>query len=259
LKSFSSGENENITKCPNRITVMKSLHLCASLLGVCLSWAVPTLVHARELPFHLVDFSINDWRLSHQAKRTLSEDAELSKLPLGTTVKDRVVTVFGVVPTAELAKKVETVLKAIPGVASVISEIKVEAPEDTTAKDIASEVRKRVREKTDASAAYSESARAPRGTTAEPTADVRKSLKPPVTLGEPEADRPTSVRTEERSSSLEQIRREAKSLGLSVELRGGDIILSGRVEKMSDAWDIAEKLANVPEANRVIFGTLKKR
>ncbi|QVL32405.1 BON domain-containing protein [Telmatocola sphagniphila] len=220
-------------------------------------------VSAWELPFRLTDFSVTDWRLSHQAKRVLQDKPELAKLNIGVSVKDRVATVWGVVPDQALLNLIDTTLKSVPNIASVINECTVQAPADTTPNEIAAEVRLRQKQKADAEASWGTPdppKSISRPVSMQDSEDNRQAQKPSVTLGEPEIDQAESpAPIAPKNNSLETLRKEARALGLSIDFRRGEAVISGRVEKLSYAWDLAEKLAEIPEVERVVFGPIKKR
>jgi hypothetical protein len=74
-----------------------------------------------------------DWLLTVQARQALLKDDRLAPLNLGVRVERRIATVSGAVPSADLARRAESRLRQVPGMAGVQNELHVLCPGDPLA------------------------------------------------------------------------------------------------------------------------------
>jgi hypothetical protein len=70
-----------------------------------------------------------DNQLSLMARQTLLQDETLAPWNLGVRVTQRGATLWGAVPSAALARRAESKLRALPGMLEVRSELRIELPE----------------------------------------------------------------------------------------------------------------------------------
>jgi hypothetical protein len=78
------------------------------------------------VPSRPAEFTARDLELMLRATRLLLEDEDLAKLPLGVSVRDRVATLWGTVPTKEIAQRAEDRLKQLLGLAAVRSQLHID-------------------------------------------------------------------------------------------------------------------------------------
>lgn len=77
-----------------------------------------------------VDITATDCRLTLQARSALSRDAALEPLNLGVSVRNRVATLWGPIPTAKLAERSRAIVEKVPGIDRVVDQFVIEKPRD---------------------------------------------------------------------------------------------------------------------------------
>lgn len=95
--------------------------LAAGLLGGLVGW---TSLDAQSPP------SPPDWVITHNARRTLWSDPNLTKLNIGVRVRDGEALLWGPVLTPEQAAEAVARVKLVPGVKTVINELFVLPADD---------------------------------------------------------------------------------------------------------------------------------
>jgi hypothetical protein len=103
--------------------------------GTCLAFALGALTVGARLagpkpalgasPAPLGDD--RDWQIAFQARTLLLEEPVLASLNLGVSVRDRVATLWGAVPSVADARRAQTIVRGIPGVASIRNEMNIDA------------------------------------------------------------------------------------------------------------------------------------
>ncbi|HZU34905.1 MAG TPA: BON domain-containing protein, partial [Gemmataceae bacterium] len=76
------------------------------------------------------DPTADDFRLTVAAMKALAADPRLAPLNLGLTVHDHRITLWGFVPSLELAQLAEKRLLNVPGIGQVLNQLQVQAPAD---------------------------------------------------------------------------------------------------------------------------------
>jgi osmotically-inducible protein OsmY len=71
-----------------------------------------------------------DWQLALRARQALLKDVALNGLNLGVQVRGGTATVWGSVPSAAVARRALELVRQVPGVSEVRSELRVESPDD---------------------------------------------------------------------------------------------------------------------------------
>lgn len=212
-----------------------------------------------------------DWVLTNQARRAVMKDDQLSSLNLGVSVRDRVATIWGTLPSAEVGKRAEEMLKKINGIASVVNECKIVPAANPVPQQVADAV-KRLQgdEGVDSKPPSPPAATTGRQVVAKPAPEM---LPPrPVhethetrlpAIGPPAAVLLQPVFTsnvrEAGFNSIEKAREsEPRFKDLSLEVKGGVVKISGRVSSLKDALDLAEKLNAIPDVRQVILGNVQE-
>src|SRR2546423_1505766 len=100
--------------------------VAARWLALTIAFALPTLVRSADLlPGPSAAF-----KMTLQARQLLRKDEALASVNLGVSVREGIATVWGTVPSKELARHVEERLRQVKGVTQVRSTIRVELPAD---------------------------------------------------------------------------------------------------------------------------------
>ncbi|MBY0527091.1 MAG: BON domain-containing protein, partial [Gemmataceae bacterium] len=74
--------------------------------------------------------SLRDSRLAARARRALNEDPVLATLNVGVSVRSGVAQLWGPVPTPSLVRRAEDIVRRVPGVVAVQSELHIEVRDD---------------------------------------------------------------------------------------------------------------------------------
>ena len=226
--------------------------------------------------------SARDWVLGIQARRILHKDEQIAALNVGVSVKDKVATIWGTLPSAEVGKRAEEILKKINGIASVVNECKIVPPPSVIPQQVADAV-KRLQEGQPDEALALKSAPPPAATTGrQVVAKPAPEMLPPRPVNDPNEVRlpplspspgavllppvlsPTPSPSPEAPmtgfDSAEKIRdSEPRFKDVALEMKGGVVKISGIVPTMKDAWDLAEKLNAVNGVRQVILGNVQEK
>jgi hypothetical protein len=212
----------------------------------------------------LPELSPRDWVLTNQARRVLQKDELLAAQNVGVTVKDRVATFWGTLPSKDAARRAEESLKKIAGVAAVVNECRI-VPSDPVPQAVADAVN-RIREQGGDDAGSAAPPASPFTTTTRPqvvakppveTVGSSPSPPPAVLLAPVPADRPPPA---DAPDALERVRRsEPRFKDVRLEAKGGLVKIGGTVPRMKDAWDLAERLNALPGVNQVILGNVQEK
>jgi len=237
----------------------------ASFLFLLLTWA-PVPLKAEEAP--------RDPALSRSAYSLLQADEELAELNLGVRVdRNGVAYLWGPVPSRPLAAKAETALRNMPGVTGVVNQCEVTPPADTFLKEVSAALK---------GAPSPVPALPPTSSAlAPPPPPVSPPLveRQPVIVHKPAADfittakgpapaEPTARLLEPEAlpatapdyRAIERLRAsDRRYAGLSLELRDGRIVVSGRAADAAAAWDLARRLAPLAGSRDIVIGRISAR
>src|SRR5947209_6585754 len=100
--------------------------ITAALLACAVS---PAFVPAAGAPAK-ADASFDELKLEAAARKALLQDKRLGGLNVGVTVRDRVATLWGPLPSAEAVNEALERLKQVPGIVKVVDTTKVSPPAD---------------------------------------------------------------------------------------------------------------------------------
>lgn len=216
---------------------------------------------------------VRDWVLANQARRALLKDEKIAALNVGVSVKNKVATIWGILPSAEVAKQIEESLKKVSGIASVVNECKIVPPGSLIPQQVADAV-KRLREQHENEVVRAEPPVAPTGrqVVAKPAPEM---LSPrPVNESHearlpPLQSAPAAVLLAPEFSgepprqdfdSVEKVRgSEPRFKEVLLEMKGGVVKINGKVPRMKDAWDLAKKLNAVNGVQQVILGNVQEK
>lgn len=180
-----------------------------------------------------------DTLLAVQVRRAFQDDQPLSSLNIGVRVRQRIVTLWGSVPSAALARKVEQRARNVPGVREVRSELSVMPP-------------------------LGEEGPAPVGPVvavpatrpaeeSHPGATV--SLFAPIPGDEPAPSRPPPAPTapkDDLAARVEQLRyTDVRYRHVQAEVRGNLVILRGPQAASEELIRFAQAVAKLPGVERV--------
>jgi len=85
---------------------------------------------ASESPAPSALVSVSDLQLSRLGREVFGQDKDLAPLNLGVTVKDRVARLTGDVPSHEVSRQAEQLLRKVPGILEVQNDLRLILPED---------------------------------------------------------------------------------------------------------------------------------
>jgi BON domain len=236
-------------------------------------------VRGAEPPPRLAAISVapredaRDWVLANQARRALLKDEQIASFNVGVSVKDKVATIWGTLPSAEVGKRIEEMLKKINGIASVVNECKIVPPASPVPQQVADAV-KRLQ---DGEEVASRPVAPPAATTGrQVVAKPAPEMLAPRPVNDPHEARLTPLQPPPAAvllppvlssdaptmgnDSVETVRNsEPRFKEVALDVKGGVVKINGRVGKMKDAWDLAEKLNNVNGIRQVILGNVQEK
>ena len=247
-----------------------------ALLAGC--FAIPPTVHA--VPADPVvgaagaagtDSAGRDWRLVIDARRALLADKKLAGLNLGVSVRDGVATLWGPVPSPDLARRAEVRLRQVTGISDVVSECTLFKPADPLPAQVAAALRDSPLPPDDPLPLVGD----PGGTAArvvkrqvveKPRIDLpnpgpgidpeeRAPGAPVLPPGPPAVLLRPTAGGADLAGTLERVRKsEPRFSGIRLEVRDGVVRVQGSARHAKDAWDLAERLWEVPGVRQVIVG-----
>lgn len=202
-----------------------------------------------------------DWKLTLQARQALWDEHAVTAANFGVRVRQGAATVWGPAATLQEARAVVERLRKVPGVRSVMSQVYVAPPEPAQHSLPGPELMARAGGLTNPPIITSLMAPAPRPpepgtpTTSRrepPPADTRPTE--PIAVILPPA--PAPVPELSLADRVEQVRqRERRFRNLRVEVRGGQVIVTGTVQRSRDAWDFGQFVQQLPGVAGVTLRT----
>ncbi len=236
----------------------------------------PSAQAVEPLSVQQAEKSTRDRALMNAARRAVAKDDLLKALPLGISVNDKVATIWGNIPSPDLAKRAEALVRKINGIATVMNECRV-VPTDPLPQAIAEAVKKARDSNIDpGTSAKQQLPAAPVATTrrivAKPTSeevvlnpkgDLNEKV-PGVPLLPPPPSvvllSPVATRETIGNDDWETIRRSEPRFGdLTLQVQAGTVVIGGVVTRMEDAWDLARKLNALPGVKQVILGKVMEK
>lgn len=238
--------------------------------GILLMLAAVSSLAAATLPAE--DHTILDLQHTLLARQALQQDALLAPLQIGVRVDKRIATLWGPVPSAELAKHAVTRLKELPELLAVRSELHVETPENPSAV-----LRPTHRHDLPEPAARPPEDPAmklvglgpppppePRSAFDETEGIVLPAIRIPLPPGttEPATKLEPSVQASAAAQSLEaavqQLQRsDERYRRLQVEVHNAVVTLSGVVSRWEDMHALARTIARLPNVERVVLNSIR--
>ncbi|MCI0461978.1 MAG: BON domain-containing protein [Gemmataceae bacterium] len=215
------------------------------------------------------------------ARRLLLADNALADLDLGVRVRNRVATLWGTVPSAELARHAVTRVKSMPELISVRSELFVDGsapsrpkpapaapphpgwqfrlpgrPQAVLTKGPATPVPKSPPVKWEPSPTGGEGSASQASTpSAVPVGSSPAAVAPPAVPQVPVAAEPTSAGIERAVRQLVQGRERYRRL--RVEVVGERVFLSGSVRRWEDVHELSRAIARLPGVSGVTLRSIR--
>jgi hypothetical protein len=239
--------------------------------------AVADVVAPRSGPVALRDESLGDFELMVFARQALQHDDQLGALNLGVTVRGRVATLWGGIPSEELARRAEERLRHTTGIMAVHNELRVEprreAKKNLFARpaspfggdteqagsllapgSLTSLPGERVGISRSSFTPATEEGNPPEAMTVTPPLVI--TLRPPIPEPPPLEDRKTTpVAAADLMAALERVRaRESRFRQIRLDVQDGRVRLSGTVPQAGDMMAFAQLIAKVPGVKHVIVG-----
>lgn len=213
----------------------------------------------------------NDARLTLESRQSLNADEKLAALNLGVTVKAGVATLFGPVPSDELARRAEARVRVVTGLRNVRNDLHVVPPTEPDMRKLAAALEKAgpsrspvpdpiltldpagasplppktQRGPTPVSSLFSLAKSDPAPATIAPAQPIGHGPIPPAFPGEqPPANDP--------SAEIDKLRRsDNRYQGLQAKWSQGVVSINGSLKKWRDLWDFADAVAKLPGVDRV--------
>lgn len=189
-----------------------------------------------------------DWRIEVRVRQAIRDHSDLTRFHPGVTVRSGSASLFGVLPSKKVHEELLRTVKEVRGVSRVESRIRIVPPADTLPDRIAEAVAL---------------GKPLTGPDVRPTPDEKSALvrdRPrPVTPAETTSSARTALKPDlGKTIDLDDYLRKAKRDDLryrqvSWEIQDGVIKLRGKVPFMQDAWDLAERLSDLPGVKRVLL------
>ncbi len=252
-----------------------------SLWRVSAKWAVADVVAPRSAPATPRDASLGDFERMVFARQALQQDDQLGALNLGVTVRGRVATLWGGIPSEALARRAEERLRGTAGITTVRNELRIEPRRDVK-KNLFALPTSPLGGDTQQAGSFlapgsltslpgsrvgiSRSGFTPEA--AEGTPSEAVTVMPPlvITLRPPPfpepppfPDRKTApVAAADLSASLERVRAgESRFRQIRMDVQDGQVRLSGTVPQAGDMMAFAQLISKVPGVKHVIVGATR--
>jgi osmotically-inducible protein OsmY len=201
------------------------------------------------------DPTLVDLRLTVLARKTLAEDRDLGPLNIAVRVRDRVATLLGPVPSADLGQRAAARLARLPELVGVRNELFVDSDSDAihlrprTSHPPAKATRAAstgvlLKVPSAAGAAPKPPARTTASTGNVPPAASRSVPVPPATAPAPTTIEPAVRRLLQGD---ERYRR------LHAQVRDGKVYLSGSVYRWEDVHELARLIGRIPGVDRIVL------
>lgn len=233
---------------------------CSALAGLGTTWAADP----------------NDVRLTLESRQSLNADAKLAGLNLGVTVKAGVATLFGPVPSEELARRAEARVRVVNGLQNVRNDLHVAPPTDPDERRLAQAIEQSEPVKQnvpdpivtlDPSGKAVMPPKPPHASTPPVSSlfSLAKSDPPPTMIAPVQGQNPTGrgpippvmIFANEQPNSpgpargIEKLQQDSRFHGLNATCAHGVVTISGVLKKWSDLWEFADAVANLPGVDRV--------
>jgi hypothetical protein len=231
---------------------------------------------AEPRPAPKSELAPRDWLLTNKARKALQKDEQLKPLNIGVSVKDRVATIWGSIPSTEAGKRAEEALKQVDGIVAVMNECRI-VPIDDLPQAVADAVKiGRINpEAPPPSAQLTTWPPAPTATANRMTAKPSPEEMAPRPNGDVNEVRPGApllppppavvllapivVESPKDLQEWEIARQsEPRFKATTLEMRSGVVTINGSVKRMKDAWDLADKLNALACVTQVIMGNVSE-
>jgi hypothetical protein len=196
------------------------------------------------------DDPIRDCRLAMRARQAWQQDPALANvIHLGVTVRAGTATIWGAVPSAELARRAETLVRDIQGIFEVRNELHVEVPNDPIVEFLrtpnprsAQKIEPQWIQANRQPAQLMSSAPAPTNGVA---------LLPPITL---QGLQPTGNATSADLAAAIQLLQqpEPRFWSIHAEVQGGVVRLRGSSGHREDLFELAQRISRLAGVERVV-------
>jgi osmotically-inducible protein OsmY len=205
--------------------------------------------------------TVTDCRLTLFARQALQQDHALAFLNLGVSVHANVATLWGPIPSAELSRRAEEVVRQVPGIVAVRNELQIDAAKVTVQNLFGLPVPSSPREPVRGQPPLPAGSLAKRPFEAKPniavptTPPIVISLRPPLPPDPPPAVVvPVSAQvTPPLETAVERVRSaDARFRQVRLEIKDGIVHLRGMVPRGEDMYELAQQIAKVPGVKRVI-------
>lgn len=255
---------------PDPFMFLVSHYLNAGLVGLVLSAppAVDTPGLATDNWRPAGQVAPDDVGLTLRVRQALASDTMLATLQLGVSVRDRVVTLWGTVPNAELGRRVEASLRDVPGVQGVRNELR-EPPKNDLVNGPPSVLYARPRIPADswsaAPAPAPAPARLPSTAQAQPVAKVSPavagrsvSILSPAVEENALPSAPQSTVTDRLAEAVDALRKGSdRYRRMQTEIRGDTVFLRGVVSRWEDVFELARSIGRLPGVERVVLDNIR--
>lgn len=278
-------EVKPIGPVPRRSRRWKVAGTVAVFTGVLL-WRLPLKLAVADVaaprlgPAVSRDTSLGDFERMVFVRQALQQDEQLGALNLGVTVRGRVATLWGGIPSEELARRAESVLRGAAGITIVHNELRVE-PRREAKKNLFALPASPASESPQAGsllapgsltslpgdrAAESQSGFTPQPTAEKPPEAVRVmpplviTLRPPPFPDPPpfEERKVVPVAAAELTAALQRVQAgDTRFRQIRLEVQDGVVRLSGTVSQPGDMMAFAQLIAQVPGVKHVIMGNTR--
>lgn len=190
-----------------------------------------------------------DWRVEARVRQAIRDHSELTRFHPGVTVQAGGASLFGVLPSKKVHEELLRTVQGVRGVSRVESRIRIVPPADTLPDRIADAV------------ILGKPLAGPdvRPNPDEKSALVRDRPRPPTPAETTSSSARTALKPDlGKTIDLDEYLRKAKRDDLryrqvSWEIQDGVVKLRGKVPFMQDAWDLAERLSDLPGVKRVLM------
>jgi osmotically-inducible protein OsmY len=200
--------------------------------------------------------SFADCRHTIFARQAMQNDLLLAPLNVGVTVQGRTATLWGGIPSADLARRAEEIVRKVPGVSIVRNDLRVDrpgqldggllvhslSPTNTEPRPVVKPV---ASDSLTSLATWTGAEKTP------PAPPIVVSLRAPIPR-EPDAGRPQANSSELTTAIIKLRDADPRFRQLRPEVLGGVVRLRGAVQRLEHAFEFAQTTAKLAGVERVI-------
>jgi osmotically-inducible protein OsmY len=200
-----------------------------------------------------------DWDLEVRVRQTLRDVKDFAPYRLGVTIQNGIAKVWGNVPSQELSESIVKTVRKVKGIQEVRNELKVVGQPD----DLPDRIAKAVATHTPVQQTPVPQRQTEAIVRAPSKAPVLTTSQSSTTMKQPETNmvmKPSLQKEVDFHQWMEAIRKsDLRYREIRWSFENGIVRLEGFVERKSDVWDLADRIADLSGVRRVLVDRVKSR